>query len=139
MFRYGARIILILCPCRAKLTSAHSALQRRWIGRCVRARLSVVAPALIGLKQGLRLAQVAVAVCGDIGRGQMETPWERVVVLGGAFRETCLDAELLAEAKRMGLEIGPITGEEQLVILARIYASSDDVKRETREAIRVKQ
>ena len=45
---------------------------------------------------------------------------------------------MLAEAKRLGLEIGPITGEELQSILAKIYESSDEVKRKTREAIKVR-
>ena len=58
--------------------------------------------------------------------------------LGNAFMGTWRDPELLAEAKRMGLEIGPITGGELQAILARIYASSEEIKRKTRDAIKVK-
>jgi len=67
-----------------------------------------------------------------------DTPGERVAALGNAFMGTWRDPELLAEAKRMGLEIGPITGGELQAILARIYASSEEIKRKTRDAIKVK-
>jgi len=67
-----------------------------------------------------------------------DTPGERVAALGNAFMATWRDPELLAEAMRMGLEIGPITGGELQAILARIYASSEEIKRKTRDAIKVK-
>lgn len=68
-----------------------------------------------------------------------ETPKERIEALGKAFIETWWDPDLLTEAKRMGLEIDPISGDELQAILKRIYASSDDIKRKTRDAIKVKQ
>lgn len=68
-----------------------------------------------------------------------ETPAIRIKALSKAFTDTLNDPELLAEARRLGLEIGPISGEELQGILARIYGSSDEVKRKTREAIKVRQ
>ena len=67
-----------------------------------------------------------------------ETPAARIEALGKAFMSTWRDPDLLAEAKRLGLEIGPITGEELQTILAKIYGSSDEVKRKAREAIKVR-
>ena len=67
-----------------------------------------------------------------------ETPKERVDTLANAFMDTWRDPELLAEAKRMDLEIGPISGSELQALLARIYATSDEIKGKTRQAIKVK-
>ena len=67
-----------------------------------------------------------------------EVPKDRVEALGKAFMETWKDPELLAEAKKMDLEIGPISGAELQRILERIYANPDDLKRKAREATRVK-
>ncbi len=67
-----------------------------------------------------------------------DVPKERVDALRKAFMDTWKDPELLAEARRMNLETGPISGEELQALLAKIYASPDDIKRKTREAIRVK-
>ena len=67
-----------------------------------------------------------------------EVPRERVEALRKAFMETWKDPELLAEAGRMNLDIGPISGEDLQGLLAKIYASPDELKRKTREAVRVK-
>lgn|GEM_PF-5156831 len=55
-----------------------------------------------------------------------------------AFMETWKDPELLAEAWKMTLEVGPISGEDLQAMLARIHASPPEVLRKTREAIRLK-
>jgi hypothetical protein len=68
-----------------------------------------------------------------------ETPAIRIEALGKAFMDTWRDPDLLAEARRLGLDIGPISGEELQGILAKIYGSSDEVKRKSREAIKVRQ
>ncbi len=63
---------------------------------------------------------------------------ERVEALRTAFMQTWRDPELLAEAQKMNLEIGPISGDALQRLLAAIYASPDDLKLKTREAIRLK-
>ena len=67
-----------------------------------------------------------------------DVPKERVDALRKAFMDTFKDPELLAETTKMNLETGPISGEAVQALLAKIYASPEELKRKTREAIRVK-
>ena len=48
------------------------------------------------------------------------------------------DPDLLADAKQMGLDVDPISGEALQAKLAAIYASPPEILRKTREAIRLK-
>jgi tripartite-type tricarboxylate transporter receptor subunit TctC len=61
---------------------------------------------------------------------------ERVAALRTAFMETWKDPELLAEADKMGLEIGPISGQSLQEMLARIYENSPDLLAKTKDAIK---
>ena len=61
---------------------------------------------------------------------------ERIAALRKAFMETWKDPDLLAEADKMGLEIGPISGEQLQAFLAKIYASPPDVLRKAKDAIK---
>ena len=63
---------------------------------------------------------------------------ERVAALRTAFMETWRDPELLAEANRIGLEVGPISGEDLQALLARIYANPPELLAKTRQAIRAR-
>jgi tripartite-type tricarboxylate transporter receptor subunit TctC len=67
-----------------------------------------------------------------------EVPKERVEALRKAFMETWKDPELLAEAEKMKLEIGPIDGEELQRQLAAIYSSPPELLRKAREATKLK-
>ena len=67
-----------------------------------------------------------------------EVPRERVEALRRAFLETWQDPELLAEAEKMNLEVGPISGEDLQGMLARIYANPPELLAKAREAIRLK-
>jgi hypothetical protein len=67
-----------------------------------------------------------------------EVPRERVEALRTAFMETWRDPDLLAEAQKMNLEVGPIPGDEVQSMLAKIYANPPDILAKTRAAIRVK-
>jgi tripartite-type tricarboxylate transporter receptor subunit TctC len=67
-----------------------------------------------------------------------EVPKERVEALRTAFMETWRDPELLAEARKMNLEVGPISGEDLQSMLAKIYANPPDLLARTRAAIRLK-
>ena len=67
-----------------------------------------------------------------------DAPTERIEALGKAFMETWRDPELLTEAQRLNFEIGPIDGAELQAILARVWAAPEDIRRKTREAIRVR-
>jgi tripartite-type tricarboxylate transporter receptor subunit TctC len=57
------------------------------------------------------------------------TPPERLQLLRKAFAETLRDAEFLAEAKKMKLDVEPVTGEDIDGYVNQIYSMSDTVKR----------
>ena len=63
---------------------------------------------------------------------------ERVAVLRKAFMDVWKDPDLLAEAAKMGLQVGPVSGEEVQAFLAKIYASPPDLLKKAKEAIKVK-
>jgi tripartite-type tricarboxylate transporter receptor subunit TctC len=67
-----------------------------------------------------------------------EVPKERVEALRTAFMATWTDPELLAEAKRINLEVAPISGRDLQAELARIYNNPPDLLQRTREAIKLK-
>ena len=67
-----------------------------------------------------------------------EVPTDRVTALRKAFMDTWKDPDLLAEAGKMGLQIGPVSGEEVQAFLAKIYASPPDLLAKAKEAIKVK-
>ena len=54
-------------------------------------------------------------------------PAERLKILRDSFMATARDPELLAEAKRMNLEITPLSGEETQALVARLYETPRDV------------
>ena len=63
---------------------------------------------------------------------------ERVTALRKAFMEVWKDPDLLAEAGKMGLQVGPVSGEDIQAFLAKIYASPPDLLKKAKEAIKVK-
>jgi tripartite-type tricarboxylate transporter receptor subunit TctC len=65
-------------------------------------------------------------------------PKERVEALRKAFMETWADPELLAEARKMNAEIGPVDGARLQATLDKIYASPEELKQKARAAIKVK-
>lgn len=62
-------------------------------------------------------------------------PAERIAALRKAFMETMTDPELVAEAKRINLDIGPIAGEELQKIIARLYATPAELVEKAKAAI----
>lgn len=56
------------------------------------------------------------------------TPKERLQLLRKAYAETLRDPELLAEAKKMKLDIDPVSGEDIDGYAKQIYSMSDKVK-----------
>ncbi len=56
------------------------------------------------------------------------TPKERLQLLRKAYAETLRDPELLAEAKKMKLDIDPVSGEDIDGYVKQIYSMSDKVK-----------
>jgi hypothetical protein len=49
--------------------------------------------------------------------------------------ETYRDEELLAEAKKMRVEVRPLAGEEMQALVARIYATPPAIVERTRQAL----
>ena len=63
------------------------------------------------------------------------TPPERVAALRKAFMAATQDEELLAEAKKMRVEVRPLAGEEMQALVTRIYATPRGVVDRTRDAL----
>jgi tripartite-type tricarboxylate transporter receptor subunit TctC len=66
------------------------------------------------------------------------TPPDRVAVLRKAFLDALADPDLLAEAKRMGIDVEPIAGETLQSLVAKLYVTPTDVVERTREMLGVK-
>jgi len=64
-----------------------------------------------------------------------EVPKERVEALRKAFMETMQDADLKTEAKRMGVDIMPIAGEELQSKIARMFAAPKDLIEKAKQAM----
>jgi len=62
-------------------------------------------------------------------------PPERARLLREAFQATARDPAFLAEAKKLGFDIGPLSGEEMDGLIAGLYASPADIIVATREAL----
>jgi hypothetical protein len=56
-----------------------------------------------------------------------------VKILRSAYLEMLRDAETLAEAKRIGIDVDPVPGEEIQAMLARVYATPTDVVKKARQ------
>ncbi|MDF2117275.1 tripartite tricarboxylate transporter substrate-binding protein [Roseiarcaceae bacterium H3SJ34-1] len=54
-------------------------------------------------------------------------PADRVKLLRDSFMQAAKDPELLAEARKMKLEISPLSGEEIQALMTRLYATPKDV------------
>jgi len=59
-------------------------------------------------------------------------PADRAQALQTAFDETMKDPEFLAEAQKLKLDVDPISGEKVRAMLAQIYATPEDVVKQTR-------
>ena len=64
-----------------------------------------------------------------------ETPKDRVLALRRAFYDTLRDPKLVAEAKKMKLDVDQVSGEDVQALVAKIYASPSDLIAKTRAAI----
>jgi hypothetical protein len=51
-----------------------------------------------------------------------DVPAERVAALRKAFMAALADKDLLAEAEKSGLDVGPLSGEDLQAMVARLYA-----------------
>jgi hypothetical protein len=63
------------------------------------------------------------------------TPAERVEALRKAFLAATHDEELLAEAKKMRVEVRPLSGEDMQALVAKMYAMPRAVVERTRDAL----
>jgi tripartite-type tricarboxylate transporter receptor subunit TctC len=86
-------------------------------------------------RQILRLA-FAAQLWGRPFVAPPDLPPERARALRDAYQATMRDPAFLAEAKKMGFDIGPVPGEEMADLIADLYASPADVIEETRAAFR---
>jgi tripartite-type tricarboxylate transporter receptor subunit TctC len=64
-----------------------------------------------------------------------EVPKDRAAALRKAFMASLADPELLAEAKRMRIEITPTSGDEVEKLIARLYATPKDVVENIRKTL----
>src|SRR3954471_1618993 len=62
-------------------------------------------------------------------------PADRVAALRRAFATMLKDKALLAEAKKSGLDIGPMGGEELQALVAKLYASSPKVIERAKQSL----
>ena len=60
---------------------------------------------------------------------------DRVDALRKAFMATMTDPELVAEAKRINLDIAPIPGEELQTLIAKLYATPQEVVDKAKAAL----
>jgi len=63
-------------------------------------------------------------------------PPERTRLLREAFQATARDGAFLAEAKKLGFDIVPLSGEEMAGLIAALYAAPPDIIEATRAALR---
>ena len=76
---------------------------------------------------------------GSIGRpfiAPPDIPPERVAALQSAFAEMVSDAEFLAEAERMRLEISPLTGEQAAALIQDVYSTPAPIVERARAMLR---
>ena len=62
-------------------------------------------------------------------------PTDRVAALRAAFDATMKDAEFLAEAKKLNIDVNPVSGKALDDLLAELYATPKDVVKKAGEAI----
>ncbi len=67
-----------------------------------------------------------------------EVPADRVAALRRAFMETMNDPELVAEAKKINVDIAPTSGEELQTLIGKLYATPADIVEKARAAIAFK-
>ena len=66
-----------------------------------------------------------------------EVPADRVAALRAAFASVMADADLLAEAKRMNLDVvDPMAGADLQALVTRLLATPEDIVEKTKAAIR---
>src|SRR5262249_14903008 len=64
-----------------------------------------------------------------------EVPKDRVDTLRRAFMATMRDGDLVAAAKRMQVDVLPVSGEDLQAMIARLYATPKDLLEKARQAL----
>jgi hypothetical protein len=64
-----------------------------------------------------------------------EVPADRVAALRKAFMETMRDPEFMAEARRAGLDIDAVDGEQTQRLVRRFYEASPDIVSKVKKAL----
>ena len=64
-----------------------------------------------------------------------EVPKERVEALRKAFMETWADPDLLAEAKKIDLDVAPTSGADVQALIAKVYATPPEIVAKAKEAL----
>jgi hypothetical protein len=66
------------------------------------------------------------------------TPPDRVAALRKAFMDATQDADLLAEAKKIRVEVRPLSGDDIQALVAKMYALPREIVDRTRDALTYK-
>jgi hypothetical protein len=82
-------------------------------------------------KQALELAFAPQAIAWPIVAGP-GVPADRVAILRKAFTETMKDKDFLAEAKRMRIDVDPVSAEDAQKVIERMYAASKEATAKVR-------
>lgn len=67
-----------------------------------------------------------------------EVPKERVAALRKAFTDAMADSQLVADAAKMNLELGPMSGEDVQTLMNKVFATPAAVIERARKAIDIK-
>lgn len=68
-----------------------------------------------------------------------EVPADRIAALRAAFMAAMTDPALIADASRMNLETGPMSGEEVQALMAKVFATPAAVVERARKAIDIRE
>jgi hypothetical protein len=64
-----------------------------------------------------------------------EVPSERVEALRKAFMETWSDPDLLAEARKINVDVAPISGPDLQALIAKVYATPPAIIAKAKDAL----
>ena len=90
-------------------------------------------------KQIIRSGGIAPSAVTRIYVTTPKTPKDRVDMLRKAFANTLKDPEFLAEAKKGGLEVNPLTGEEVSKVVDSLFILDPAIKSKLSSILTVRQ
>jgi tripartite-type tricarboxylate transporter receptor subunit TctC len=64
-----------------------------------------------------------------------DVPKDRVAILRSAFTETLRDPDLIAEARRLSLDVDQVSGDELQALVAKLYLAPPELIAKTKQAI----